>query len=192
MKIMLSPAQQRWLALALAALVMLTAALFVALPLWAALTSHGEQISLLRLQAAKLEALTAARPRLEAAARAASADKTLQSLTFAAVQPSEGAAQLQSSLNQIFSAAGATVTSGQALEGTGDAPGKIAVRTVLETDIASLVRALQAIGSSRPLLTIEKMNVTEPDGEFTAVGPQPAVANKLIVEIVVSARLRGS
>jgi hypothetical protein len=68
----------------------------------------------------------------------------------------------------------------------------VAVRTSLETDIGGLVRALHAIGSARPLLTVESVRVSEPDGEFAAVGPQPAVANKLIVDIVVSARLKGA
>ena len=192
MRLVLSPIQQRWLAIALALFATLVAVLLVVLPVWRGLTSHSEQISMLRVQAAKLHALAEARPRLEDASRAMAADQAVQSLAFSAVQPSEGGAKLQTMLNEIFASAGATVTSGQALEDGAAAPSRIAVRAVLETDIASLVRALQAIGAARPLLTIEKMSVKEPDGEFTAIGPQPQVANKLIVDIVVSARLRGA
>jgi Tfp pilus assembly protein PilN len=189
MTIVLSPARQRWLAIGLA---VLTAALIVwlfVLPLWRSMALHNEHIAMLRMQAARLEALTAAQPRLEAVAKEVAADKTVRSLTFAAVSPSVGVAELQSTVSRLFAAAGATVTSVEALESD---PGSVAVRTSVETDIASLVRALQAIGTSRPLLTVEKLSVSEPDGAFVAIGPQPSVANKLIVEIVVSARLRGA
>lgn len=192
MKLVLSPGQQRAVAVGLAAVV---AAVFVwafALPLWTGLVLRNEHMSMLRMQAAKLEALAAARPRFETAMRELSANANVQALTIGATQPSVGVAELQSTLNTILVNAGATVTLGQALEDAGDVPGKVAVRVSLQTDIGALVRALQAIGTARPVLTIESMSINEPDGEFVGVGPQPVVANVLIVEIVVSARLRGA
>jgi hypothetical protein len=191
MKLVLSAQRQRSLAIGLAALAAALVAWGVLLPLWNAWVLQNEQASMLRLQASRLEALAAARPRLEAVMRELSANTNVQALTIGASQPSVGVAELQSALNTIFASAGATVTRGQALEGD-DTPGKVAVRATLEADIGSLVRALQAIGTARPLLTVESMSISEPDGEFTGVGPQAPVANTLIVEIVVSARLRGA
>lgn len=190
MKLVLSQVQQRVAALALTALAFAIAFAFVVVPVWRALTLNNERVSMLRAQARKLEALTAAAPRFEAAAREVAADKSVQALTFSATQPSVGVAELQSTLNRIFATAGASVMSGQALEQSGGAPSAIAVKATIETDIASLVRALYAIGEHRPLMTIERLSVSEPDGEFTNPAGTPAVTNKLIVDMVVSARLR--
>jgi type II secretory pathway component PulM len=191
MKLVLSPSRQRWIALGLAAFVATVLVWVVVLPLWGRLVLHNEHLSMLRMQVSKLEALAVARPRLEGVLRAVSGNTSIQALTIGATQPSVGVAELQSMLNNIMAGAGAQVTRGQAIEGGAEAAGKVAVQLTLETDISSLVRALQAIGVARPLLTIESMSVSEPDGEFVGVGPQPVIANRLIVEIVVSARLRG-
>lgn len=190
MKLVLSPVQQRVAALVLTALALAVVAAFIVMPAWRALALNNERASMLRAQARKLEALTAAAPRFEAAAREVAADKSVQTLTFAATQPSVGVAELQSALNRIFSTAGASVMSGQALEQSGGEPTAIAVKATIETDIASLVRALHAIGAHRPLMTIERLSISEPDGEFTSLAGTPAVTNKLIVDVVVSARLR--
>lgn len=192
MKLVLSPVQQRWTALGLAGLVAAFVVWGAVMPLWEGVALRNEQMSMLRTQARRLEALTDARPRLEALVREVSADAGVRALAVEATQPSVGVAELQSTLSQIFGTAGATVTSGQGVEGSDTAQSRVAVRLQIETDIASLVRALTAIGKSRPLLTVESLSITEPDAEFVAVGPQPAVANRLIVEVVVSARLKGA
>jgi hypothetical protein len=190
MKVVLSPVQQRVAALALTALALVIVAVFIVMPVWQALALNNERVSMLRTQARRLEALTAAAPRFEAVAREVAADRSVQALTFSATQPSVGVAELQSTLNRIFSTAGASVMSGQALEQSGGGPTAIAVKATIETDIASLVRALYAIGAHRPLMTVERLSINEPDGEFTSPAGTPAVTNKLIVDVVVSARLR--
>jgi hypothetical protein len=192
MKVTLSAQQQRWLALALLAGVIALVAIFVVGPLWGTAARHEERVAMLRAQASRLEALVSARPLFEAALREASANKGVQSLTFAGADPAVGAADLQGLLNRLLSGAGAVVMSGQAVTDRAGAPaGEIAVQTTFETDIAALVQALHAIGSSRPLLKVEKLTVHEPDGEWVnAVGPQPNVPNKLIVDMVVSAYAR--
>jgi hypothetical protein len=108
-------------------------------------------------------------------------------LTIASVEPGVGVAELQTSLNDIFGAAGATVMSGEGLTRTGNA---VAVQTTLETDIASLVRALHGVASARPLMKIEQLSIREPDGEWTAPAGTVSAPNKLIAVIVVSAWTR--
>jgi hypothetical protein len=191
MRVTLSPLHQRWLAGALLAAVLALAAIFVVGPVWGSIVRHEERVAMLREQASRLEALANARPRLEAALREASSNKDLQNLTFASVDASVGAADLQATLNRIVSAAGGVVMSGQAVtDRAGAAPSEVAVQAVIEADIAALVQSLHTIGASRPLLKVEKLTIKEPDGEWTAVGPQPNVPNKLIVEMVVSAFTR--
>jgi hypothetical protein len=160
------------------------------MPLWAAASLRGERIALLRDQAARMEALANAAPRFEALSREIASDARVQALAYHGAQAEVSVADLQATLNRIFSDAGATVTRGQAISAAG---GRIAVETAVEADIAALVRALHAIGGARPLLTIEKLSSHEPDGEWALakpVGPQPKVANKLAVEVVVSAFVR--
>lgn len=191
MKVTLSPGQQRWLAIGLLALVLAAVGAFVVAPVWSSVSQHEERVAMLRAQAAKLQALRAAEPKLEAAAREMAASPDVQSLAYQDL-PGTAVADLQTAVSKAFSSAGASVTSGQALERP-DAPTDVAVQITAEADIAGLVQALHAIGSARPLLTIERMSVHEPDADFAAavpVGTQPNVANKLIVEIVVFAQTR--
>jgi hypothetical protein len=190
MKLVLSSFQQRLAALVLALVALALIVALLVMPLWQAAALHNERISMLRTQARKLEALIEAEPRFAALAREVALDKSIQALTFTATQPSVGVAELQTTLNRLFSAAGASVMSGQAVEQSGGDETTIAVKMTLETDIASLVRALYAIGAYRPLMSVERLAMNEPDGEFTSPPGTPAIANKLIVDVVVSARLR--
>lgn len=189
MKLTLSPVRQRWLAIGLLATVVLLFVAIVIVPFWQSVALHEQRIAVLRDQAAKLEALAAATPEFEKVARKVVADPQMNALAFAGAQAGVGEADLQSTLNRIFSTAGATVMSGQAVavEGGRD---QIAVQTTVETDIASLTRALHAIGSSRPLLKIEKLSIKEPDGEWTNPSAARGIANKLIVDMTVSAHMR--
>ncbi|NOT41703.1 MAG: hypothetical protein HOP13_14535 [Alphaproteobacteria bacterium] len=193
MRLTLSSLQQRWLALGFAAAVLAVLGVFFVAPVWASVARHEERVAMLREQAAKLQALSAAAPRLEAAARQMAANADVQALAFQGT-PGTAVADLQATVNRVFSSAGATVTSGQALDVRSDAvPGEIAVQATVETDIAALVQALHAIGSARPLIKVERISIREPDAEFAGAapaGPPPNVANKLIVEIVVTAQTR--
>jgi hypothetical protein len=178
------------LALSLAAVVLGLFIAIVIMPLWQSVTLHEQRVDVLRAQANKLEALAAATPDLEKLARKVAANAQVNALTFAGAQPGVGVADLQSTLNRILGTAGATVMSGQAVEGD-PSPDKIAVQTTIETDLASLVRALHEIGTARPLLKVEKLSIKEPDGEWVNPSAARNVANKLIVDMTVSARMRG-
>jgi hypothetical protein len=59
----------------------------------------------------------------------------------------------------------------------------------VEADIRSVVKALHAIGAAKPLPTVEKLSLKDPDGDW-AVNPAALQVNKLQVEIVVSAYMR--
>jgi Type II secretion system (T2SS), protein M subtype b len=192
MTIVLSPLHQRMLALSLAGVALLLIWIMVVAPVRASIALHEEQVSMLRRQVLKLEALADAAPEYEKLARSASSNAEVRALTFAAAQSSVGVADLQTTLNQIFAAAGATVSTSQALpEVAGEGPVKIAVAATLELDIAALVRTLHAIGAAKPLLTVEKLSAKEPDGEW--VNPTRVNApNRLIVDLVVSARMRSN
>jgi Type II secretion system (T2SS), protein M subtype b len=162
----LSPLGQRTLALTLAALALALIWFLIAAPIYASVAIHEERVSML------------------------SANADVRSLTFAAAAPSVGIAELQATLNRIFTEAGATVSMSQALpEVAGDGLTKIAVQATIETDIKSLVAALHAVGASRPLLTVEMMAAKEPDGEWVSL-TRVTTPNKLIVDLVVSAQLR--
>jgi Type II secretion system (T2SS), protein M subtype b len=193
MSVTLSPSRQRWLALSLLALVLVGLGFFIVAPVWASISRHEERVAMLRVQAGKLEALGIATPKFEAAVRQMAANAEVQALAFQGA-PGTAVAELQAAVNRAFSSAGAVVMSGQALDARpGAALGEIAVQATIETDIAGLVQALHAIGTSRPLLYVERISVREPDADFAGaapVGPQPNVANKLIVEIVVSSQTR--
>ncbi len=193
MRITLSPSQQRWLALGLLGLTALVVFVLVIAPVWASVARQEERVAMLREQVAKLQALADATPQLETAARQMAANPDVQALAFGGA-PGVAVAELQSTLTRIFSANGATVTSGQAAADRPGAPaGEIGVQLTVEADIASLVQALHEIAVSRPLLRIEKISVHEPDAELAAavpVGPAPNVATKLIVDLVVSAQTR--
>lgn len=188
MKLTLSPSRQRALAIALLATVVLLFGYLVILPFWQSVALHEQRIGMLRDQAAKLEALAAATPEFEKVARKVVADPQMNALAFAGAQAGVGEADLQSTLNRILGSAGATVMSGQAVPVEG--ADLIAIQTTVEADIGTLVRALHAIGSSRPLLKVEKLAIKEPDGEWTNPSAARGVANKLIVDLTVSAHMR--
>ena len=187
MKLVLSPFRQRALALSLALAAGGAAVALAVHPLWQSASLHAERVGMLRAQAVRLEALAAAAPKFDDLARQAAMNPDVAGLTIASVEPGVGVAELQTSLNDIFGAAGATVMSGEGLTRTGNA---VAVQTTLETDIASLVRALHGVASARPLMKIEQLSIREPDGEWTAPAGTVSVPNKLIAVIVVSAWTR--
>lgn len=193
MRLTLSGMQQRWLAVALLVLVATALWFFVGAPLWEAASRHEERLAMLRGQAARLQALVEAEPRIAAAAQRLSANPELRALAFEGVA-SVSVAELQASVNRIFASAGATVSTGETIaEWPGGSGGEVAVQATVEADVGALVAALHAIGAARPLLKVEKMSVREPDAEWAAavpVGPQPNVPNKLIVDIVISASTR--
>ena len=193
MTLTLSGLQQRWLALGLLAVALIGFWFVVAAPLWDSVRRQEQRVAMLREQAARLQALVDATPRFAAVAREMAANPNVAALAFDG-QPSVAVAELQASVSRVFVVAGGTVTSGEAIgDFPGRAAGEIAVRATVEADVAALVRALHAIGSARPLMKVAKLSIREPDAEWAAatpVGPQPNVANKLIVDIVVSAVAR--
>jgi hypothetical protein len=194
MKVTLSGLQQRWLALAMLALVSAGLWFFVGAPLWDGAVLHEQRVAMLREQAARLQALVDAEPRFATASRQLSADANVRALAFEGAQPSVSVADLQAAVSRIFAGAGATVSSGETIAAwPGGTAGEIAVQTTVEADIGAIVAALHAIGSARPLMKVERLSIREPDAEWAAavpVGPQPNVANKLIVDIVISASTR--
>ena len=194
MRVTLSGLQQRWLALAILALVLAGFWFFVGAPIWQAAALHEERVAALRDQAARLQALIEAEPRFAAAARQLASNANVRALAFEGEQPSVSVAELQAVVNRIFASVGGTVSSGETIaEWPGGAAGEIAVQTTVEADIGALVAALHAIAGARPLMRIEKLSMREPDAEWAAaapVGPPPNVANKLIVDVVISASTR--
>jgi Type II secretion system (T2SS), protein M subtype b len=194
MRVTISGLHQRWLALAILAVVSAALWFFVGAPLWETAALHEQRVAMLRDQAARLQALVDAEPRFAAAARQLSANPNVRALAFEGAQPSVSVADLQAAVSRVFAGAGATVSSSETIAAwPGGTAGEIAVQTTVEADIGALVAALHAIGGARPLMKVERLSVREPDAEWAAavpVGPQPDVANKLIVDIVISASTR--
>ncbi|MEQ1756307.1 MAG: type II secretion system protein GspM [Micropepsaceae bacterium] len=192
MSLELSPERQRWAAIGITLLMMLIAVWLVVLPLWEQASLHAQRVTMLKRQVATMEVLVEARPKFEAEINKLSANPDIQNLTFAADQPALAVAQLQGQLNQTFATAAASVTSSQVLPEVREGSlTKVTLQMTVEADIRSLVKALHAIGAARPLLTIEKLSVKDPDGDW-AVNPQALQVNKLQVEIVVSAYMRAT
>ena len=192
MSLELSPERQRWAAIAITLLMLLVVVWLVVLPLWEEASLHAQRVTMLKRQVATMEALVEARPKFEAEINKLSANPDIQNLTFAADQPALAVAQLQGHLNQTFAAAAAAVTSSQVLPEVREGSlTKVTLQMTVEADISSLVKALHAIGAARPLLTVEKLSVKDPDGDW-AVNPQALQVNKLQVEIVVSAYMRAT
>lgn len=190
MKLDLTPERQRILAIAILAAIVLLALDVVAWPLWTAWSLHAEQIAMLKRQVATMERLADAAPRFDAVAKKVAANPEAQVLTFAAPQPTLAVAQLQGQLSQLIAAAPGVVMSSQTLPETRDgALTRISVQTMVEADIKALVKILHAIDAARPLLTLDKLVVRDPDGEW-AVAPQANAPNKLQIEIVTSAYMR--
>lgn len=190
MKLDLTPERQRILAIAILAAIVSLALDVVAWPLWTAWSLHAEQIAMLKRQVATMERLADAAPRFDAVAKKVAANPEAQVLTFAAPQPTLAVAQLQGQLSQLIAAAPGVVMSSQTLPETRDgALTRISVQTMVEADIKALIKILHAIDAARPLLTLDKLVVRDPDGEW-AVAPQANAPNKLQIEIVTSAYMR--
>ena len=193
MKVTLSGMQQRWIALALLAVVAAALWVLAVSPVLGAVSRQEARVAMLRAQTARLQALVDAEPRLAAAAQQLQENPDLRALAFEG-PASVSVAELQASVSRIFGGAGATVASGESIaEWPGASGGDIAVQASVETDIGALVGALHAIGTARPMMKIERLSIREPDAEYAAavpVGPQPNVPNRLIVDIVVSASTR--
>lgn len=190
MRIELSPARQRALAIGIAVACVLVVLVFAVWPMWGSWAEHADRVGLLKRQALTMQGLGEAAPRFEAAAKKLAADPLIQQLTFVAPQPALAIAQLQGQMSQVAAGASAVVTSSQPLpEARQGALTKITLQTMLEADVKALVKLLHSIESARPLLKVEKLVVRDPDGDW-AVAPQGAAPNKLQVEIVLSANMR--
>lgn len=190
MRVTLSPKRQRILALVLLAAGILVVFQFVLMPFLESSRLHGERVAMLRSQLHAMEGLIAARPALEQGAAKLEADKVLQTLTLAAEGSAIGGAQLQGLLTSILTDAAASVSSAQLLPDEKVGPlTRLRIQMVAETDTHGLVKVLHAIGAARPLLVIERLSVRDPDGVF-AMKPETVVANRLQVEMVVSAHMR--
>lgn len=190
MSLELSPHRQRWAAIAITLLLLLLVVWLVVMPLWEQASLHAQRVSMLKRQVANMEALVEARPKFEAEINKLSANADIQNLTFAADQPALAVAQLQGQLNQTFAGVSAAVTSSQVLPEVREGSlTKVTLQMTVEADIRSVVKALHAIGAAKPLLTVEKLSLKDPDGDW-AVNPAAQQVNKLQVEIVVSAYMR--
>jgi hypothetical protein len=190
MKLVLSPQRQRVLALVILAAVLLLAVQLVLWPFWEAAQLHGQRVALLRRQVQAMGGLVEARPAFEAAVAKLAGNAELQALTLAGDSAAIGGAQLQGQLTQILTASPASVTSAQLLpEEKAGALTLVRMQMAAETDMRGLVAALHAIGGARPLLAVERIAVRDPDGVF-AMKPEKVLANRLTVEMVVSARMR--
>ena len=190
MMLELLPWRQRFVAVTILALLMLVMLFWLVLPLWASSSLHGERIDMLKRQAMAMTALADAAPRFEAEARKLAANPEVQGLTYSAPQAALAIAQLQGHLNQMFVSTSSSVTSSQVLpEALEGALVKIAVQMTVEADVKGLVSALYRIDTARPLLTVEKLVIRDPDGDW-ALNTALAQPNRLQVEIVVSATMR--
>lgn len=184
----LSPKRQRLLALGLLGMAVVLVWLFLLQPLLEASLQHGERVGLLRRQAQAMEAMIEARGRFEAAVTTLEANPALQTLAIAADGPAIAGAQLQGQLTQILSAAGAMVTSAQLLPEEPAGPlTRIRMQMAAETDMGGLVKILHGVATARPLLTVERLSVRDPDG---LSAPPAATPNRLQVELVVTAHMR--
>jgi hypothetical protein len=190
MMLELPPSRQRVAAVTILALLMLVMLFFLVLPLWASSSMHGERIDKLKRQAMAMTALADAAPRFETEARKLAANPEIQGLTYSAPQSALGIAQLQGHLSQMFVNTSSSVTSSQVLpEALEGALVKIGVQMMVEADVKGLVNALYVIDKARPLLTVEKLVIRDPDGDWAVTTPL-AQPNRLQVEIVVSAYMR--
>lgn len=191
MTLELTPRLQRIVALGVLGVLVALALWLFAWPLWAASSLHAEQVGMLKKQVLTMRSLADAAPRFEQLSKKLAANPEIAQLTYAAPQPALAVAQLQGQLSQIFAtASGAVVTSSQPLPEVRDgALTKITVQSMVEGELKAVVAALHAIDTARPLLTVEKLVVRDPDGDW-GVNPQPNAPNKLQVEIVVSAYMR--
>lgn len=190
MMLELLPWRQRVAAVTILALLMLVMLFFLVLPLWASSSMHGERIDKLKRQVMAMTALADAAPRFEIEARKLAANPEIQGLTYSAPQSALAIAQLQGHLSQMFVNTSSSVTSSQVLpEALEGALVKIAVQMTVEADVKGLVNALYVIDKARPLLTVEKLVIRDPDGDWAMTTPL-AQPNRLQVEIVVSAYMR--
>lgn len=190
MKVVLSPLRQRLLALALLAVCVGLLVLLVVQPIWSAASLHAERVAMLQRQVRTMQGLVEAQPRFEAAVAALAGDVRIQGLTIAAESAAVAGAQLQGQITQILAGAPATLASAQLLpEERVGALTRVRLQLVAEADMHGLVQMLHAIGGARPLLRIETLAVRDPDGVF-ATRPETRLANRLQVEMVVSALVR--
>lgn len=186
----ISPRTQRLVAIGVAILVLMAGVFWVVLPVYESISLHAQRVEMLKRQVASMQRLVEAKPRIEAEINALSANPDIQNLTYAADQPALAVAQLQGQLNQMFGSVSASVTSSQVLPDVREgALMKVSLQMTVEANIRAVVGALHAIGAARPLLTIEKFALRDPDGDW-AVNPQSRQPNTLLVDIVVSAYMR--
>ncbi|MFM9862310.1 MAG: type II secretion system protein GspM [Micropepsaceae bacterium] len=190
MKFDLTPRLQRIIALGVAGLIVLLALWLFAWPLWTASSLHAEQVAMLKRQAVTMRSLADAAPRFEQLSKKLAANPEIAQLTYAAPQPALAVAQLQGQLSQIFASVSAVVTTSQPLpEARIGSLTKISVQSTVEGEIKAVVAALHAIDAARPLLSVEKLVIRDPDGDW-GVNPQPNAPNKLQVDVTVSAYMR--
>lgn len=190
MKFDLTPRVQRIAALGAAGIVVLLFVWLFVWPFWMAAALHAEQVAMLKRQVLTMRGLADAAPRFEQLSKKLAANPEIAQLTYAAPQPTLAVAQLQGQLSQIFAAASAAVTTSQALpEARVGSLTKIAVQSTVEGEIKAVVAALHAIDTARPLLTVEKLVLRDPDGEW-GVSPQANAPNRLQVDVTISAYMR--
>ena len=190
MTLEISPRNQRLIAIVIALMLLLLGTFWVVVPVYESISLHAQRVAMLKRQVATMQRLVEAKPRIEAEINALAANPDIQNLTFSADQPALAVAQLQGQLNQIFSGVSASVTSSQVLPDVREGSlTKVSLQMTVEANIHALVGALHAIGAAKPLLTIERISLKDPDGDW-AVTPQVRQPNTLIVDIIVSGYMR--
>lgn len=190
MKVDLTPRSQRLIALGVVGVIALLALWLFVWPFWTAAALHNDQVAMLKRQVLTMRGLADAAPRFEKLSKQLAANPEIAQLTYAAPQPALAVAQLQGQLAQIFAAAKANVTTSQPLpEARVGQLTKITVQSTVEGEIKAVVEALHAIDTARPLLSVEKLVLRDPDGEWAA-SPQAAAPNRLQVDVTVSAFMR--
>jgi len=190
MTLEISPRNQRLIAIGIAILLLLATTFWVVMPVYESISLHAQRVAMLKRQVATMQRLVDAKPRIAAEINALAANPDIQNLTFAADQPALAVAQLQGQLNQVFGAVSASVTSSQVLPDVREGPlTKVTLQMTVEANMRAVVGALHAIGTAKPLLTIEKISLKDPDGDWSPTS-QARQANTLIVDLVVSAYMR--
>lgn len=151
--------QRRRVAVALLVASLLSLALLVAVPLWAAHRHYDTALDDLSQRLERYERLSDARPALERKLEAVKA-RGSRKFYLKATAPSLAAAEVQEQVRRLIEAGGARVTSVQVAQPKDDgAFRQLTVSAQLSANASALRRVLLAVDSAEPFLLVDTLSV---------------------------------
>lgn len=187
MKLQLSAAQSRALAVALLLVVLAAGLALVAIPTWLLHKRYDHYLEDYTDRLKRYQRIAALRPAIDEATKSVETRGSRQ-YYLKGSSPALAAAELQGLVTKIIESHGGKIASSQALpvkdEGRPGEPPKVAMTVQMHASTGALQQILHVFETGQPYLFIDQLTVRASQGR--AYKPAPGVEPEFVVQLTVS------